>query len=105
MSTHTAASQEYERVLIDIVRLLPPNRVEQLVDFARFLEAQILTEALTEEEEIAEVEADNARWDALLDTDEAQDLLEKLADEALEEHRAGKTKPMTVDDEGRIVPG
>ena len=41
MSTHTAASREYERVLIDIVRLLPPNRVEQLVDFARFLEAVI----------------------------------------------------------------
>jgi hypothetical protein len=105
MSTHTAASQEYERVLIDIVRLLPPKRVEQLVDFARFLEAQILTEALTKEEEIAEVEADNARWDALLDTDEAQALLEKLADEAFEEYQAGKAKPMTVDDEGRIVPG
>jgi hypothetical protein len=91
--------------LIDIVRLLPPNRVEQLVDFARFLEAQILTEALNEEEEIAEVEADNARWDALLDIDEAQDMLEKLADEALEEYQTGKTKRMTVDDEGRIVPG
>jgi hypothetical protein len=105
MSTHTAASQEYERVLIDIVRLLPPNRVEQLVDFARFLEGQILSEALTTEEKIAEIEAENARWDALLETDEAQNLLEKLADEALEEHRAGKTKPMTFDDEGRISPG
>ena len=105
MSMRTAASREYERVLIDIVRLLPPNRVQQLIDFARFLEAQILSEALTEEEEIAEVETDNARWDALLETDEAQDMLEQLADEAVEEHRAGKTRPMTVDNEGRIVPG
>ncbi len=54
---------------------------------------------------MAEIEADNARWDALLETDEAQALLEKLAEEALAEHRAGKTRPMAFDDEGRIVPG
>ncbi len=76
-----------------------------MIDFARFLEAQILTEKLVQEEGIAEIEADNARWDALLATDEAQVLLEKLADEALAEHRAGKTQAMTFDDEGRIVPG
>jgi hypothetical protein len=57
-----------------------------------------------QEEGIAEIEADNARWDALLAPDEAQTLLEKLADEALAEHRAGKTKPMAINDEGRIVP-
>ncbi len=101
----TVVSQEYERILINTVRHLPPNRVEQLVDFARFLEAQILTEELRQEESVAEIEADNARWDTLLATDEAQDLLEKLADEALAEHRAGKTKPMTFNDQGRIVPG
>lgn len=105
MSMNMAASQDYERILINIMRVLPPNRVEQLVDFARFLEAQILSEALIQEEDIAEIEADNARWDALLETDEAQDLLENLADEALAEHRAGKTKPMAFSDEGRIVPG
>ncbi len=100
-----APSQDYERVLLNIVRSLPPNRVAQLVDFARFLEAQILSEELVQEEDIAEVEADNARWDALLATDESQALLKKLADEALTEHRAGKTKPMAFSDEGRIVPG
>ena len=55
--------------------------------------------------DMAEIEADNARWDALLATDEAQALLEKLAEEALAEHRAGQTKPMAFSDEGRIVPG
>jgi hypothetical protein len=39
MSVHTTVSRDYERVLINIVRALPPNRVAQLVDFARFLEA------------------------------------------------------------------
>ncbi len=102
---HTSTSQDYERVLLNIVRILPPNRVAQLVDFARFLEAQILNEELVQEENVAEVEADNARWDALLATDESQALLKNLADEALAEHRAGKTKPMAFSDEGRIVPG
>lgn len=105
MNMHTVVSPDYERILINIVRVLPPNRAEQLVDFARFLEAQILTEELIQEEDIAEIETDNERWDALLATDEAQVLLEKLADEALEEHRAGKTKPKAFNDEGRIVPG
>ena len=97
--------QNHERTLVKIVRTLPPKRAEQLVDFARFLEAQILAEELIQEEEMAEVEADNARWDALLATDEAQTLLEKLAEEALAEHQAGKTKPMSVNTQGRIVPG
>jgi histidinol-phosphate/aromatic aminotransferase/cobyric acid decarboxylase-like protein len=36
--------------------------------------------------------ASEKRWTALFDG--SQDLLDKLADEALSEHRAGKTKPM-----------
>ena len=33
----------YERTLIEIARALPVNRMEQLVDFARFLESQSQT--------------------------------------------------------------
>jgi hypothetical protein len=98
-------SQDNEQVLLDIVRILPSDRAEQLVDFARFLEAQLLSEELFGAEVKAEVEADNARWDALLDGDDAQALLNQLADEALVEHRAGRTKPMVFDRNGRIVPG
>lgn len=94
MGTNAAVSQEYEQILSHIIRVLPPNRAEQLVDFARFLEAQVLTEKLTQAEDAAALEDDNAQWDALLATDEAQSLLEKLANEALAEHRAGKTKPL-----------
>ncbi len=104
MNTGANARQDHERTLIKIARVLPPNRVEQLIDFARFLEAQILSEKLFQEESTAEIEADNARWDALLARDEAQVLLEKLADEARAEHRAGKIRLMAFDDEGRIVP-
>ena len=105
MNMDTVVGQNYERILINTVRTLPPNRVEQLVDFARFLEAQILAEELLPEEDVTEIEADNARWDTLLATDEAQVLLEKLAGEALVEHRVGMTRPMACNDEGRIVSG
>lgn len=76
---------DYEQTLIQIARVLPPTQVAQLVDFARFLEAQLLSEALFSGDSTAEIEADNAEWDALLATDEAQNLLGKLADEALKD--------------------
>ena len=105
MNTQTIINQDYEKILIKIMRILPPYRAEQLLDFARFLEAQILTERLIQEQDVAEIEADNDRWDALLATDEAQTLLERLAEEALTEHRLAKTKPMIFSNEGRIMPG
>ena len=105
MTIDTTVRQNYEQTLVEIARSLPPNRVVQLVDFARFLEAQLLSDELAKEDDVAETEADNARWDALLATDKSQALLEQLAGEALAEHRAGKTKPLAFNSEGRIVPG
>lgn len=88
MVTHADVSQSYEQILVEIIRALPPNRAEQLVNFARFLEAQWLDEELSEGETAAEIEADNARWDALLASDKSQMLLEKMAKEAQIEYRA-----------------
>lgn len=48
MNMHTSVSQDYERILINIVRVLPPYRARQLVEFARFLKAQILSEELVQ---------------------------------------------------------
>jgi len=104
MSTDTIVSREYERTLIKIARVLPFPQMAQLVDFARFLQGQILSQQLIQSEEPSEVEADNARWDALLTTPQAQTVLEQLAGEALAEHRAVRTKPMEFNAEGRIVP-
>ena len=104
MNKDTVIDKEYERTLVKIVRALPENRAAQLVEFARFLEAQILSDVLMQQEEEDAVEAENARWDALLATDEAQAVLGKLAGEALAEHRAGRTRPMSLDDEGRVAP-
>jgi len=62
-------------------------------------------EELASAESTAEIEAEIAEWDALLATEKAQDVLDILADEALEEHQAGRTRPMCFTDEGRIAPG
>lgn len=51
-----------------------------------------------------EIKVDEARWDALLATDESQALLEWLADEVLAEFRTGQTRPMAFSADGRIVP-
>lgn len=105
MNTHTTTTPDYEQTLIDIVRVLPPGRAEQLVDFARFLEAQLVSEELFREDDVDEIEADNAQWDTLLESDAGQALLEELAQQALAEHRQGRTKLMTFDDDGRLAPG
>jgi len=102
-----ASSQaiEQEQALIHIVRMLPPERIAQVVDFARFLEAQVLAEELASDETTSEADAEIVEWDALLSTERAQDVLDALADEALEEHQAGQTRPMHYTGEGRIEPG
>ncbi len=105
MDQNVTPDLEYEDTLLHIFRALPPQRAEQLLDFARFLESQRLAEDLFGEEDEAGVEGDDARWDALLASAEGQTLLDQLTEEALAEHRAGKTRPMAFDDEGRIVPG
>ena len=74
MTMNTTIRQDYKQTLDEIATVLPPNRLEQLVDFARFLEAQLLSESLLQEESMAEIEADNEKWDALLETDEGQTL-------------------------------
>jgi hypothetical protein len=102
INTSTA---DHEQTLITIARTLPFDRVTQLIDFARFLAAQSFAEKMALGENPDEVEADNAAWDALLATDESQNLLDTLADEALAEHRAGHTRPMTFSIDGRIKPG
>ncbi len=46
---------------------------------------------------LAELESEQ-RWAELFDRPESEDLLDGLADEALSEHRAGRTRPLIVDD-------
>lgn len=82
-----------EQQLLHIMRRLQEERISQLIDFAIFLEMQ-------------QVKADgtdgNEKWDALLERDDTQCLLEKMADEAASEIAAGKAMPMRFTDDGRL---
>ena len=44
---------------------------------------------------LAELDAER-RWDELLDRPEAQDMLERMADEAIRAHREGRTEPLDL---------
>lgn len=85
---------EYEERLVGIVRRLPPERVIQLVDFARFLEAE------SEED----IEATQAQWDGLLAKPEAKRKLREMAREAVDDRRAGRVTDIKVTDDGKLAP-
>lgn len=95
----------YEQTLMSIVRTLPRERVAQVVDFARFMQSQVLSNEvfIDEEETDEEIRADNERWDATFAA--SGDTLRMLAKQAREEIRAGRSKPMIFTDDGRIAPG
>ncbi len=49
---------------------------------------------------LAELESEQ-RWAELFSSPESEALLERLADEALAAHRAGRTQPLNVEDRRR----
>jgi hypothetical protein len=91
----------YERELLQVVRRLPAERVSEVIDFAQFLEFQMIRGAEGE----GEFTEHDARWDALLATDESQRWLEKMADEVQADIEAGHTEPMVFTEDGEIAPG
>ena len=46
---------------------------------------------------LAELESEG-QWAELFARPESEDLLERLADEAISEHRAGRTRPLSLDE-------
>jgi hypothetical protein len=70
----------HEQILLKIVRTLPPERVMQLLDYARYLQAQTIPGAdfLETDETEEEIEADEALWDAQFAASDK--LFEKMAD-------------------------
>ncbi len=80
---------------VGIVRRLPPERVIQLVDFARFLEAE------SEEE----IEASQANSDKVLVKPKARRKLRDMAREALNDYHTGQATDMNVTEDGRLAPG
>jgi len=100
----------YERKLVALMRRLPPERGQQILDFARFIayetfkpkDNQVLEDVTLLAEEYTE---NDRRWEALFASEESQNALDKLADEALADIRAGKARAMIFTPTGEISPG
>lgn len=96
-----------EQTLIGIVRKLPPERVSQIVDFARFIEWQTIQtddeDELTEEASEEAILAAEAQWEAQFAA--SPEKLRKLAAEARADIRAGRTTEIIMTDDGRLAPG
>ncbi len=97
-----------EQELLKVVRRLPAERVSQLVEFAEFLEFQMRRQAEEDwsaEDDNDEMDTADAKWEALFASEESQQLLEKMADEAWAQIQAGQARPMVFTEDGEIVPG
>lgn len=97
----------HEETVIRIMRKLPPERVLELVDFARFLEhqsAQEQVEWMEEEETTEEIRAGEEKWDQLLARPEAKRVLREMAREAREDYHTGQTTDITTTEDGRLAP-
>jgi hypothetical protein len=96
-------STTYEQMLINIVRTLPPERVSELIDFARFLQSLVVKPyepAVLEEEES---EGDE-KWEQLLVKPEAQQAMIEMAHEARADLYAGRTTEIAISEDGRLTP-
>lgn len=102
-----AQIDELEETIIGILHSLSVDKAKQVLDFARFLQWQDSkqwdTLTLHEDETEEEVQADIERWDRAFAT--SHDKLKKLADEAREDIRAGRTADMVFTKDGRLAPG
>jgi hypothetical protein len=93
-----------EQTLVNIVRTLPPERVSELVDFARFLQALVIrTREAQEWKEVQDSEGDK-KWDELLARAESQELLLEMAREARADYYAGRTTEIDITEDGRLAP-
>lgn len=107
MEKHTKShSSPYEQTVIKIMRKLPPDRISELVDFARFLEQ--IARRDEKEEEAAEMQKDispgEEKWDQLLARPEAKRAMREMAREAREDYHAGRTTDIAVTDDGYLAP-
>ena len=86
----------------DLAMTLPVSRLVSAYDFLLFLKSSPRVRATSDifGATEAEIEADDKRWDELFS--KGRDKMRAMAFEALEEIRAGETKPM-FDENGEFL--
>jgi len=95
----------YEQALLSIVRTLPVERIAQILDYARYVQAQTQEDfgVLDEDETEEAIRADEAHWDIHFAA--TQEGLAKMADKVRAEIHAGRTQRMRFTKDGKIAPG
>ena len=90
--------------LLEIVRNLPVSRVEELLDFARFLAWRSQHRQVFSEIDVEDTsDAENEAWDALFATEQSQRLLSRLAAQAIEDDESGETVELVFDANGNLI--
>ncbi|MEM7530861.1 MAG: hypothetical protein AAF639_01690 [Chloroflexota bacterium] len=100
------STQVAEQTLLDIIPKLPPFRLHQLLDFAKWLQTQPSVDDEFEEKSTlvtfeSELEEEDKHWQAFYL--ENRDEFRAMAAEALAEFEAGETLDMIIRD-GEIRP-
>lgn len=99
----TTTRHEVEE-LLEIVRNLPVSHVEEVLDFARFLEWRSQHRQALSEIDVEDVsDAENEAWDALFATEQSQRLLSRLAAQAIEDDESGETVELVFDANGNLI--
>ncbi len=105
----TTQSVTSEQVIVQIVRKLAPERVSELVNFARFLEFQSRDDYANwvevEDSHSDQSHKVDADWDELFARPEAKRLMRQMANEAREDYLAGRTTGIAETEDGRLTPG
>jgi len=89
--------------VVELVLALPADRLASVYDFARFIQSHPLAPIPTDDvfgETAEEILADEEEWERQFAG--SHDELKKMAQEAAADYRAGKTRPMEFDAEGKL---
>lgn len=100
----TATTRPEVEELLEIVGNLPVSHVEEVLDFARFLEWRSQRNYTAPEAETEDAfDAENDAWDALFATEQSQRLLSRLAAQAIKNDDAGETVELVFDADGNLL--
>ena len=104
MAVHNTIQSSYEQELLRIVRHLPVERLAQLVDFARYIQAQTREDFVHLEDESEEdILADERLWETQFAA--TQDGLKRMAERVRGEIQTGRTQGMKFKKNGSMMPG
>lgn len=86
----------YERKIIEILHTLPPSAVEEVLDFALFVQSKWAEadDVVLDDESEEEISADEARWDAQFTA--SREKLRKLGRKARDNFYTGNTTDITI---------